>query len=117
MPKKKAKTTSSRAKLKSAGKKELGYTPRPGNHPKLPPVSGKTGLKKGEEDYGQSVVNGEKPHLSLAELSRIVLKMTCESKLKPEQVKIYMEGSQYWGQLSEFRFFDEGKAILLMKRN
>ncbi len=79
---------------------------------KLPPVSGKTGLKKGEEDYGQSAIDTKQPHITVRTLIAILKK--CPN---PDTTKVWMEGSQYWGQCAGIRLFEMNTMALLVKRN
>lgn len=86
---------------------------------KLPPVSGKP-LKKGEEDYGQMCIDKDKPHLSLLDLSKLVERLIKEARSRKKdiaEVKVWIEGSAYWGQAKGARFFDNDRMVLFEKRN
>lgn len=76
----------------------------------LPPVSPKPeGAERGSYRKGED-------HMALYDLDLLVQKMK-RNVSDPKAAKVWLEGSEYWGQLTDARTIDNGKHVLLTKRN
>lgn len=85
--------------------KALGYKPRPGGNVKKP-----IERRKLPRTPDAAYTDFNKPHLTIGEL-------IAQLKKFPVTATVFMDGDTYWGQASTIRVIDNGRSILIEKRN